>query len=290
MWLDSVALPRTCQFLIRTMVSQADLERAIHQKLGHIDTLFVSDVSGGCGQAFDVVIVSEQFEGKKTLQRHRLVNDCLKDEIASMHAFSQKTYTPKQFEELKFLYSRQTPSEKASVSAPAPSLSQPTGMHAETAPKNTKAGGEMIPKIDIPARINENIHVPELTLTPVSESKHPFRSYHPELEAGGASVSSVDIRHTSSLEGTGISRLHHATIANPSFWQHLRELLRNEVMQEPHDMNVDDDAVSQRRNHELGASEVEQLFEDFFLTQKNHLSANDIARIRDITGMHGMSS
>ena len=163
-------------------------------------------------------------------------------------------------------------------------------MHAETAPKNTKADGEMIPKIDIPARINENIHVPELTLTPVSESKHPFRSYHPELEAGSASVSSVDIRHTSSLEGTGISRLHHATIANPGFWQHLRELLRNEVMQEPHDMNVDDDAVSQRRNHELGASEVEQLFEDFFLTQKNHLSANDIARIRDITGMHGMSS
>ena len=287
---DFRGLPRTSQFLIHTMVSQADLERAIHQKLGHIDTLFVSDVSGGCGQAFDVVIVSEQFEGKKTLQRHRLVNDCLKDEIASMHAFSQKTYTPKQFEELKFLYSRQTPSEKASVSAPTPSLSQPTGMHAETTPKNTKADGEMIPKIDIPARINENIHVPELTLTPVSESKHPFRSYHPELEAGSASVSSVDIRHTSSLEGTGISRLHHATIANPSFWQHLRELLRNEVMQEPHDMNVDDDAVSQRRNHELGASEVEQLFEDFFLTQKNHLSANDIARIRDITGMHGMSS
>jgi len=56
------------------------------------------------------------------------------------------------------------------------------------------------------------------------------------------------------------------------------------------DMNVDDDVVSQRRNHELGGSEVEQLFEDFFLTQKNHLSANDIARIRDITGMHGMSS
>ena len=287
---DFRGLPRTSQFLIHTMVSQADLERAIHQKLGHIDTLFVSDVSGGCGQAFDVVIVSEQFEGKKTLQRHRLVNDCLKDEIASMHAFSQKTYTPKQFEELKFLYSRQTPSEKASVSAPAPNLSQPTGMHAETTPKNTKADGEMIPKIDIPARINENIHVPELTLTPVSESNHPFRSYHPELEAGSASVSSVDIRHTTSLEGTGISRLHHATIANPSFWQHLRELLRNEVMQEPHDMNVDDDAVSQRRNHELGASEVEQLFEDFFLTQKNHLSANDIARIRDITGMHGMSS
>lgn len=290
MWLDSVALPRTAQSLFHIMVSQADLERAIHQKLGNIDTLFVSDVSGGCGQAFDVVIVSEQFEGKRTLQRHRLVNDCLKDEIASMHAFSQKTYTPKQFEELKSMYSRQTPSAKASTSAPAPTFFQPMGIHAETPPKKTKADGANVPKIDIPVSVNDNIHVPELTLTPVSESKHPFRSYSPQLETESTSVSSVDMRHTSSLEGTSISRLHYSTIANPIFWQHLRELLRNELMQEPRDMRIEDDSVPQRRYNELGASEVEQLFEDFFLTQKNHLSANDIARIRDITGMHGMSS
>lgn len=287
MWLDSVALPRSTQPLFHIMVSQADLERAIHQKLGNIDTLYVSDVSGGCGQAFDVVIVSEQFEGKRTLQRHRLVNDCLKDEIASMHAFSQKTYTPKQFEELKSMYSRQAHSAKASTSAPT---SQSMGIHAETPSHKTKADGTNVPKIDIPVSVNDNNHVPELKLTPVSESKHPFRPYSPQLETDSTSVSTVDMRHTSSLEGTSISRLHYSTIANPLFWQHLRELLRNELLQEPRDMNVDDDFVPQRRHNELGASEVEQLFEDFFLSQKNHLSANDIARIRDITGMHGMSS
>ena len=98
------------------MVSQTELEHAIHEKVGQIDTLFVSDVSGGCGQAYDIVIVSDQFDGKSTLQRHRLVNDRLKNEIASMHAFSQKTYTTKQFGELKSKYSQQPPTSSSSPS------------------------------------------------------------------------------------------------------------------------------------------------------------------------------
>lgn len=51
-------------------------------------------MSGGCGQAFAVVIVSARFEGKNKLMRHRLVNTALKDEIASIHAFTQKGFTP----------------------------------------------------------------------------------------------------------------------------------------------------------------------------------------------------
>jgi stress-induced morphogen len=31
----------------------------------------VHDVSGGCGQSFEVVVVSNMFEGKPLLQRHR---------------------------------------------------------------------------------------------------------------------------------------------------------------------------------------------------------------------------
>jgi len=30
-----------------------------------------------------------------TLKRHRLVNEFLKEQIAELHAFSQKTFTPK---------------------------------------------------------------------------------------------------------------------------------------------------------------------------------------------------
>jgi stress-induced morphogen len=49
----------------------------------------VVDNSGGCGQMFEVVIVSPLFKDKRTLARHRLVNDTLKDEISKVHAFSQ---------------------------------------------------------------------------------------------------------------------------------------------------------------------------------------------------------
>jgi stress-induced morphogen len=38
---------------------------------------------------FEVVIVSSLFKDKRTLARHRLVNDTLKDEISKVHAFSQ---------------------------------------------------------------------------------------------------------------------------------------------------------------------------------------------------------
>ncbi|KAJ3003366.1 hypothetical protein HKX48_001797 [Thoreauomyces humboldtii] len=80
-------------------VAKAHLEEAIKTKLQaeHVD---VVDTSNGCGQSFDVTIVSPLFEGKNTLQRHRLVNEALKEEIAQIHAFSQKTYTPEQFAKL----------------------------------------------------------------------------------------------------------------------------------------------------------------------------------------------
>ena len=58
----------------------------------------VEDMSGGCGQAFAVIIVSEIFEGKNKLMRHRMVNNALKEEITSIHAFTQKVFTPKEWE------------------------------------------------------------------------------------------------------------------------------------------------------------------------------------------------
>ncbi|EKM76241.1 hypothetical protein AGABI1DRAFT_115982 [Agaricus bisporus var. burnettii JB137-S8] len=82
------------------MISIQRLEKAIHSHFV-VDHLEVKDISSGCGESYSVLLVSEDFEGKSTLQRHRLINDALKDEIAHMHAFSQKTYTPKQWEEQK---------------------------------------------------------------------------------------------------------------------------------------------------------------------------------------------
>jgi stress-induced morphogen len=53
---------------------------------------------GGCGQAFSAIIVSSLFEKKNTLAKHRLVNTALKAEIAAIHAWTPKCYTPEQWE------------------------------------------------------------------------------------------------------------------------------------------------------------------------------------------------
>jgi stress-induced morphogen len=66
-----------------------------------VDLLLTSCfIIGGCGQAFQAVIVSPQFESKTMLARHRLVNAALKDEIAAIHAWTPKCYTPEQWQAL----------------------------------------------------------------------------------------------------------------------------------------------------------------------------------------------
>ncbi|GLB44651.1 putative BolA IbaG family protein [Lyophyllum shimeji] len=74
-----------------------DLERAIRNACP-VTHLEITDQSSGCGESYAIVLVSEAFEGLSTLKRHRMVNDLLKAEIAQMHAFSQKTFTPAQYQ------------------------------------------------------------------------------------------------------------------------------------------------------------------------------------------------
>jgi len=78
-------------------VTEAGLKTKIIEQLQatHVE---IEDMSGGCGQAFSAIIVSPQFEKKTTLARHRLVNTALKTEIAAIHAWTPKCYTPEQWE------------------------------------------------------------------------------------------------------------------------------------------------------------------------------------------------
>lgn len=65
----------------------------------HVD---VEDLSNcGCGMKFDAVIVSPKFEGKPLLQRQRLVNQTLAEEMKQIHAFTMRTFTPSQWKETK---------------------------------------------------------------------------------------------------------------------------------------------------------------------------------------------
>lgn len=78
-------------------VNLADLEAAIKTAFP-VSHLEIEDESSGCGENYAIVVVSEAFNGKSTLARHRLVNEVLKEQISQMHAFSQKTFTPKQWD------------------------------------------------------------------------------------------------------------------------------------------------------------------------------------------------
>ncbi|KIM51761.1 hypothetical protein SCLCIDRAFT_1224158 [Scleroderma citrinum Foug A] len=76
------------------------LENLIREAIP-VSHLEIHDQSNGCGENYSIVVVSESFEGKTTLARHKLLNELLKDQITQMHAFSQKTLTPKQYQALQ---------------------------------------------------------------------------------------------------------------------------------------------------------------------------------------------
>ncbi|CAL1284596.1 unnamed protein product [Larinioides sclopetarius] len=79
-------------------------EDYIQKKLEkELEATFVSveDMSDGCGAKFNAIVVTPKFEGVSLLQRHRMVNEVLKEEMNSIHAFTQKTLTPEQWEKQK---------------------------------------------------------------------------------------------------------------------------------------------------------------------------------------------
>lgn len=54
----------------------------------------------GDGRHFEAVVVSDGFEGKSLVDRHRMVMATVQDKIASdeLHALSIKAYTPEQWQ------------------------------------------------------------------------------------------------------------------------------------------------------------------------------------------------
>lgn len=79
------------------MPTSQEFDACLRTKL-EAEHVEVYDTSGGCGEAFEVVVVSKLFSGKNRLMRHKFVNSALKDQIAAVHAFTQKTYSPEEWE------------------------------------------------------------------------------------------------------------------------------------------------------------------------------------------------
>ncbi|KAL0332712.1 UNVERIFIED_CONTAM: protein BOLA2 [Sesamum calycinum] len=80
-------------------VTREHVEATLKSKLNpsHLD---VVDTSGGCGASFSIEIATEQFEGKRLLERHRMVNAALVEELKQIHALSiTKALTPEQWKQ-----------------------------------------------------------------------------------------------------------------------------------------------------------------------------------------------
>merc|ERR1712216_484412 len=73
------------------------IEELLREAIPELSTLSVTDVSGGCGAKFELIIVSQSFEGVPLLKRQRLVNDTLKPVMDQIHAVSMKTWTVAQW-------------------------------------------------------------------------------------------------------------------------------------------------------------------------------------------------
>ncbi|PWY99726.1 bola-like protein [Testicularia cyperi] len=258
------------------MVSSQELETAIRQKVEKVSTLVVSDVSGGCGQAYDVIIVSDAFEGLTTLKRHRMVNELLKDEIAQLHAFSQKTYTVKQYEDIN------KPAGSSEASA-APSKPSAADLQAP-APIITSGAGRSH------NRTASGVSIPELTLTTDedtlsgSAARNAGKPIGPGAQPGGSTQ--YPGTPVPAPLSPSISRLHEHKIRSIEFWTGLRSYLELQFSGPNPEAGAASPGPSGRTP---GDAEIERIFEDFFLSQKHHLTASDVAKVRDATGMFGMA-
>lgn len=75
-----------------------DAERDIFNKLvdglAPVSALEVHDISGGCGQMYNVNITSEKFKGLPMIKQHKLVNSIIGEEIKKWHGIQLKTTAP----------------------------------------------------------------------------------------------------------------------------------------------------------------------------------------------------
>jgi BolA protein len=77
-------------------VTADDVRTALTQALGAGSAIEVTDVSGGCGAAFEVAIVSGSLAGPR-LGRHRKIQSALSGLMPSIHALSiKKAVTPEE--------------------------------------------------------------------------------------------------------------------------------------------------------------------------------------------------
>lgn len=85
------------------MSTQATIEKKLNERLEvvHLEVVNESNmhnVPPGSESHFKVTVVSEQFEGKLLVTRHRMINEILAEQLAGpVHALALHTLTPEEW-------------------------------------------------------------------------------------------------------------------------------------------------------------------------------------------------
>ncbi|RWS15476.1 bolA-like protein 3 [Dinothrombium tinctorium] len=87
-------LQNTRFYALKKTDGEKRLINALRVKFPEAVTIEVNDISGGCGDMFEIHIVSSVFKDKSYVQQHQLVNEALKEEIKSMHGLRIYTSLP----------------------------------------------------------------------------------------------------------------------------------------------------------------------------------------------------
>ena len=90
--MSATSIQQTIEQLLQQQFSPSYLQ-VVNESSNH-------NVPAGSESHFKVTIVSEQFAAKRLIQRHRMVNQCLKDILANhIHALALHTYTAEQWQQ-----------------------------------------------------------------------------------------------------------------------------------------------------------------------------------------------
>eukprot|EP00160_Parvularia_atlantis_P022059 Unigene9811_Nuclearia_a/m.29962 Unigene9811_Nuclearia_a/g.29962 ORF Unigene9811_Nuclearia_a/g.29962 Unigene9811_Nuclearia_a/m.29962 type:complete len:110 (-) Unigene9811_Nuclearia_a:129-458(-) len=74
--------------------AEAAIARKLQSKLGTPARVDVEDISGGCGSMYRIDVESSAFAGLPRVRQHKLVHECLADDIKQWHGLTLTTRIP----------------------------------------------------------------------------------------------------------------------------------------------------------------------------------------------------
>jgi len=80
--------------LSNALSGEEHIKSILEKKFSSGTTIEVNDISGGCGDMYEIYIESADFAGIRTIKQHRMVTQILKTEIANMHGLRIFTSVP----------------------------------------------------------------------------------------------------------------------------------------------------------------------------------------------------